>query len=182
MKLKICTKCSKTLQLDKYFEFRSDTKKYRNHCKLCNKGYKELREDFVSRIKKLYNEGFKNCVNCKSIKTLDEFGVDNNTLTGKSSYCKECKKNQYTKEQLRDFRLKSEYNISQQDYLKMYDNVFGKCQICKNYHEKLFIDHCHTTGKVRGLLCVSCNTAIGFLKDNINNLKQAIKYLEDNKK
>lgn len=50
--IKTCTKCQKELDLEKYFEFRSDTKKYRNHCKLCNKGYIELKEDNIESFKK----------------------------------------------------------------------------------------------------------------------------------
>lgn len=41
------------------------------------------------------------------------------------------------------------------------------------------VDHCHSTGKVRGLLCNACNKGIGFLNDDIKLLKLAIKYLED---
>jgi hypothetical protein len=57
----------------------------------------------------------------------------------------------------------------------------GSCKICKthesNLKRKLFVDHCHTTGSVRGLLCQSCNTMIGNAKDNILVLQAAINYL-----
>ena len=54
----------------------------------------------------------------------------------------------------------------------------NRCAICGAMPKKpLFVDHCHVTGKVRGLLCVSCNTALGLLKDSITALEQAIKYL-----
>ena len=45
----------------------------------------------------------------------------------------------------------------------------------------LSVDHCHKTGKVRGLLCHSCNTALGLLKDNTDVMRLAINYLETNK-
>ena len=54
-----------------------------------------------------------------------------------------------------------------------------RCVICKR-NVILRVDHCHTTGKVRGLLCHNCNTGLGQFKDNIDNLKMAIKYLEKN--
>jgi len=43
-----------------------------------------------------------------------------------------------------------------------------------------FVDHCHVTDKIRGLLCINCNQALGKFKDNIKFLANAIKYLEDN--
>ena len=45
---------------------------------------------------------------------------------------------------------------------------------------QLVVDHCHKTGKIRGLICDSCNVGLGRFKDNIDNLKNAIKYLEKN--
>lgn len=44
--------------------------------------------------------------------------------------------------------------------------------------QKLYIDHCHKTNQVRGLLCFSCNSALGHFKDNVESLKKAIKYLK----
>jgi len=52
------------------------------------------------------------------------------------------------------------------------------CEICKT-ERKLFPDHCHYTKKHRGWLCVSCNTAIGQLGDNIKGINRAINYLTE---
>lgn len=59
----------------------------------------------------------------------------------------------------------------------MIENQKGLCLICTEKPEKLFIDNCHETGKVRGLLCSSCNTGIGMLKDDPDVLRAAISYL-----
>ena len=61
-----------------------------------------------------------------------------------------------------------------------------KCRICGiNESEapkgRLAIDHCHETGKLRGLLCDKCNTAIGLFQDNVSNLTAAIEYLRNNR-
>jgi hypothetical protein len=60
----------------------------------------------------------------------------------------------------------------------------GKCAICggepKFPKVRLCVDHCHTTGLFRGLLCGHCNTALGLFKDDISSLKNAIRYLENN--
>jgi phage FluMu protein Com len=66
----------------------------------------------------------------------------------------------------------------------MYISQNKRCKICnKEYstvskHGGLYIDHCHATGEVRGLLCSSCNNLLGQCKDDINILKNAIKYLQ----
>jgi hypothetical protein len=77
------------------------------------------------------------------------------------------------------------YGISKQDYYNILEKQNNKCCICGSGDSNtrmtsfLFIDHCHESGKVRGLLCNSCNTGLGCFKDSIENLKNAIKYLEN---
>lgn len=56
----------------------------------------------------------------------------------------------------------------------------GKCKICeKELHEEIHIDHNHTTGKVRGILCGKCNKGLGQFNDNIEFLTNAINYLKN---
>lgn len=83
----------------------------------------------------------------------------------------------------RKSELKLRYGITLEDFERMVLAQGNLCAICNEPPEnkdstKLHIDHCHTTGKVRGLLCRSCNIAIGYLNDDINLLQNAIKYLE----
>jgi len=84
-------------------------------------------------------------------------------------------------ENTRKVFLKSVYGITPQDYNTMFTNQEGKCAICgihqSNLKRKLFIDHCHTTDKIRGLLCHHCNAGIGHFKDSTNLLDNAINYL-----
>lgn len=85
-----------------------------------------------------------------------------------------------------DKYLKRTYGISSIDFKQLKENSNLKCSICgsdgfvlnKNSVFKLAIDHDHSTGKVRGLLCHNCNRALGLFKDSIENLKSAISYLE----
>lgn len=75
------------------------------------------------------------------------------------------------------------FGITKDDYAGMVVAQGSKCAICGTFHEyaaALAVDHCHSTGKVRGLLCRSCNTALGFLKDDVALLRAAIDYLERN--
>jgi hypothetical protein len=53
------------------------------------------------------------------------------------------------------------------------------CQVCSRSKKTLFVDHCHDSGLVRGLLCQRCNTAIGLLGDDSAGVRLALKYLEN---
>jgi hypothetical protein len=86
-------------------------------------------------------------------------------------------------EAFRQSHLKRNRGITTVDYDKMLANQEGKCAICHtdtpSKRRKYFdIDHCHATGKVRGLLCEVCNRAIGLLKDSPEMLRRAADYLE----
>jgi len=87
---------------------------------------------------------------------------------------------EHTKKRLRNAHLKKRYNISIEEYERMYLEQEGKCLICKNFFKTLHVDHNHYNGEIRKLLCGNCNRAIGLLKENISSLKEAIKYLEEN--
>ncbi len=78
------------------------------------------------------------------------------------------------------------YGITYETYMGMYEAQNALCKICNGVGFKmkpensimLVVDHCHTTGKVRGLLCHNCNRALGLLKDSAANLNSAINYLQ----
>ena len=70
------------------------------------------------------------------------------------------------------------YGITLDVKNKIIKSQNNKCAICNNKLDKPKVDHCHKTGKVRGILCHGCNIGIGGLKDSIKNLKNAIKYLK----
>lgn len=57
----------------------------------------------------------------------------------------------------------------------------NKCDICSKKVKSLHVDHCHTTGKLRGYLCGSCNRGIGLLQDSVGVLEKAAAYLKDKK-
>ena len=62
------------------------------------------------------------------------------------------------------------------EYQEVHDSQSGKCAIC-GLSDKLFVDHCHNTGAIRGILCNKCNSGMGFLNDDPNLLKKAYEYL-----
>ena len=85
----------------------------------------------------------------------------------------------------REGNLKRLYGITLKEYTELYTRQEGLCKIC-NLREiskrgLLSVDHCHVTGKIRGLLCRKCNTALGLANDSVVILNTMIKYLEENK-
>jgi hypothetical protein len=96
------------------------------------------------------------------------------------------RKQKPVEKQRRDgYYIKSRYGISLDDYNKMLIERDFCCDICgykqppsATKQERLYIDHCHTKNKVRGLLCFYCNTALGYFKDDIETIDKSIKYLE----
>ena len=124
----------------------------------------------------------KQCSKCHKIKPLSSYYKDKGGSGGVNGWCKEC---QY--EYITIHRTKYRYGISENELNKIFIEQGGVCAICglsesqtSKYGrmKKLSIDHCHTTNKVRGLLCVACNTGLGGFKDNIDILASAISYLQ----
>ena|ERR1017187_3785715 len=91
-------------------------------------------------------------------------------------WCEKCKpKNQIA-------RL---YGFTIEEYEQFFVDHMFSCNICGIHQSQigktLYIDHCHTTGKVRGLLCQPCNSMLGNAKDNVDLLAKGIEYLNDRK-
>lgn len=81
------------------------------------------------------------------------------------------------KEYITEQRQLRVYNLTKNELLYMKVRCDNKCEICKEEFDKMCVDHCHITGKVRGLLCHKCNCAIGFLKDEFSLVESAVQYL-----
>lgn len=92
--------------------------------------------------------------------------------------------NKSKKEAIKGYRLKSIYNITIEEYNDLLLDQNGRCKICNNEStaRKLAVDHCHITGKVRGLLCNKCNMAIGLLFENEEIMLSALMYVVENNK
>ena len=83
------------------------------------------------------------------------------------------------KEYVRNYHYVKKYGITLKEYNALYSAQNGLCAICKTKYEKLLIDHCHITGKIRGLLCDSCNVGLGRFNDNVNLVEAAFLYLKE---
>lgn len=128
----------------------------------------------------------KKCSTCNALKPLDAFYPKWNRITN-SSKCKEClraKQKAYRKnnpEKAKEIGLKSSFGMTLTEYNMRFNAQNGCCAICEMHQSKLSrtlsVDHNHNTGEIRGLLCNTCNSGIGLLKEDIKIFRKAIKYL-----
>ena len=84
-------------------------------------------------------------------------------------------------EKFLSYRLKRKFDITVEQYQKILDDQGGVCAICFSKcvsGKPLSVDHCHSTGEVRGLLCLRCNTGLGQFQDSVGRLEQAIRYIK----
>lgn len=117
------------------------------------------------------------------------FTPDRSKKNGFKSQCKPCvneAKRTTDKDRERDraAKLRREYGLSAEEYEEMLEEQDGECAICHNFcssGRRLAVDHCHSTGKVRGLLCGNCNTGLGKFEDSIERLQRAIEYLQQSR-
>lgn len=137
----------------------------------------------------------KICSTCKIDKEVRFFEKDKRYKSGYRSQCRSCR---YTIQETNRYlkRIYRQYGLTPEEYNEFFDSQNGLCAIChRPYDEKkrpahlrdfqpkanrkLSVDHCHETGKVRGLLCQRCNTGLGFFSDNLELMRSAVQYLEN---
>lgn len=124
---------------------------------------------------------FKWCYACKLPVAREQFSRDSSTRDGLDARCRACSAGYDAGEFPRRRRYMGKrmtrYGISHDQYLALVAERDGCCEICGEAAE-LHVDHCHETGRVRGLLCGHCNRGIGSLRDDTARLRRAIAYLE----
>lgn len=133
----------------------------------------------------------KQCRCCGLEKPLTDFSIDKRWKQTYKLDCKVCynekKRLKYNPEDRRKDGLLRNYGISYEDMCSMYTQQNGCCAICgksvslisgKTKKGKAHIDHCHITGKVRGILCTKCNTLLGMAEDSLSILSSAFNYLD----
>lgn len=125
----------------------------------------------------------KTCTTCKETKPAEYFGkVAGDEFLLRSS-CRLCLNRKRAESQLA--KMLNHYGLTWDSYLAMLRNQGDVCAICKNPESTnrvkwvpLNIDHCHKTGRVRGLLCTKCNLGVGNFNDEATRLEEALAYLK----
>lgn len=129
----------------------------------------------------------KKCAGCQVERSFSDFWKKSGTPDGLDSRCKICRnvsRNSDPRTKIRKRRalLKHKYGISLEDYEAMLEKQGGVCAACGDVETRkdtqhLAVDHDHSTGVVRGILCQKCNTALGLLNDDPQRISALLNYL-----
>lgn len=136
----------------------------------------------------------KMCIKCKGIKDINDFSLETiysgkvrNPIKNRRTTCKKCRSKIATdhrktpegRYKKRLSTIKWRHGLSADEYLEMVDKQENLCAICGKPpgSKALAVDHNHLTNKTRELLCVACNFAIGWFKDDIEVMQKAIQYI-----
>ena len=152
--MKVCTKCKKEKSLDAFYKCKGPIDNRQGHCKECDKA-----------------KG-------KAWNIANPDKVKDRVRRWQS----------YNPKKIRNNYLKSKYNLSIEQYGQLLIIQHCVCAICNKSEivkdarsgklKDLAVDHCHETGKIRGLLCDRCNRGIGLLQDNFEITQSATNYLK----
>ena len=128
----------------------------------------------------------KQCNVCGKYKQLIEFTKDKRAKEGRTNRCKDCT-NKYIKNRKScDYRtntekaksaIKKKYGLTPKLYDEIMNQAGDTCPLCKNKYtksarHKKVIEHCHDSGRIRGVCCARCNTAMGMAGDNAETLRR----------
>jgi hypothetical protein len=167
---KTCYRCKLEQPISNF----SSGKKLHTYCKSCDSAIgKERTANEKLKEKQIPDSKF--CASCATDKKSNEFNKCKSRKDGLDVRCKSCasfsSKIQHYKKQ---------YGFTTEQAKEHLQNQHGSCKIC-GVESKLYVDHCHTSGKVRGFICNFCNSILGYAKENEQTLLNAIAYLKANK-
>lgn len=193
--MKHCARCGHDKPLSDFGIDRSRPDGRRIYCQACTREMKR-KYDLAKKPApvQLAMPLTRICSICKQEKPLTAFKRGVAYQYGYRPQCLACYQDKYreadrgrlsrknrneTPESRRRRRVRHMYRISTEDYQRLFQDQEGLCWICQRPSERrrLLIDHDHSTGAVRGLLCPSCNTGLGYFRDDPARLARAIDYL-----
>lgn len=125
----------------------------------------------------------RRCSRCRRIRAVEDFVRER---ARRGSWCSDCRRDyNRTRESILiklRCRLRRQYGITLNEYMTIWNLQSGRCASCLErlefYGRDTHLDHCHSTGQVRGLLCRCCNQTAGFAKDAPITLRRLADYLE----
>lgn len=164
--IKRCSKCKEEKNIDFFNKNKGTKDGYNYYCKKCCGIYSKKHH-------------IKNCERIN--KRNKQYRINNPEKVSEANKQWRINNPEKFKEMNKRCCLKRDYALSLEEYYKMLENQNGCCIICGTHQDKLKIplcvDHNHSTGKIRGLLCSKCNRGIGMFKEDIKTFYKIIDYL-----
>lgn len=192
---KACPRCQEVMASSYFNKDKTRSDGLTTYCKKCTK---IRRDEYRNRDRERFNKMAaassrrrrkevyplrpvvkteKLCTNCGEVKGVDDFTRMPSASDGLHSWCHDCARYiAFVR------KLKRSYNLTYQDYETMINDQDGRCAICFKEPTRFHVDHDHSTGKVRQLLCAQCNSGLGMFQDDPDVLLSAIEYLKKHSK
>ncbi|MEV6173738.1 endonuclease VII domain-containing protein [Streptomyces sp. NPDC051954] len=178
---KQCRKCERDLPLAAFARDKNRRDGLQVHCRECvaeysASHYRRRREALGKPVRERVDvpPGHKLCRTCGEVKSHSEWHRNATASDGLSTRCKACRAVQG-----RQGHLKRQYGLTEGELDELIASQGGVCCICLSALPA-HVDHCHQTGRVRGVLCFSCNAALGQFKDRPDVIRRAATYVEGN--
>ncbi|MEV6484659.1 endonuclease VII domain-containing protein [Streptomyces sp. NPDC051576] len=179
LEVKRCTGCERDLPVASFATDRNRRDGLQVRCRGCvaeysAAHYRRRREALGKTVREQADipAGHKQCRTCGEVKPHSEWHRNSSASDGLSTRCKACRAVKG-----REDHLKRNYGLTEAERDEMVASQMGLCVICLKA-PAVHVDHCHETGRVRGVLCFNCNSAIGKLGDDPDAVRRAAAYLE----
>lgn len=171
---KWCRRCERVKAREQFGPHRGTSDGLQTYCRECFADiYRQRRVEsgFTVRPAEVPG-GYKYCRGCEQSKPMSEWLIRAATTDGFSFRCRNCMRRHG-----RDTHLARTYGLTDDDVEGLLAQQNGLCAICLG-RPAVHIDHDHSTGKIRGMLCFRCNAALGQLGDDVDVIRRAADYLE----
>lgn len=191
MSEKRCTRCHETKPRDEFVLKRRGSDERTQPCRECRSAERAKQRRQAKRTQEeLRSSTAKRCPRCTETKPLEDFSRSKRTADGHQYYCKPCAADakrascakHADKHKAREFRyrIRKMYGMAVEDLEQMLLDQEGRCAVCRDeiaLGDTAAVDHCHATGKVRGVLCRHCNIALGHLRDDPSRVASLHEYI-----
>jgi hypothetical protein len=177
---KVCSKCHATKALSDFFAAKRRKDGCQPYCKVCHQSYKKTdRARNYDRIRATAKRS-------QAKLAADPETIERVRARGRRYYHahKELMKMraiQYKKDKPRQavgYGMRRRYGVGLEKYDNLLHTQSGRCAICNDTMSDPHVDHCHTIGRIRGLLCGNCNRMLGCARDSRLNLLAGVAYLD----
>ncbi|WUO53289.1 endonuclease VII domain-containing protein [Streptomyces sp. NBC_00280] len=174
---KRCSRCQKEKPRTVFASNKSMRDGLQAYCRECSAEYYRQRQEAKGRLvraKVPVPPGSKHCRGCGEVKPHSDWHRRNSAPDGLASRCRTCKAAAGPAGHLR-----RKYGITEAERDELIASQKGVCCICLAA-SAVQVDHCHKTGRVRGVVCFNCNSGLGLLRDDPDAMYRAADYLEGN--